>query len=200
MIPYRMIPYYLTLTGDILALFIVIEAPTAPSLEEFGAGKAAGIIVGVFVGCFVIAHLFFIPYFKRRLVQNDARVKFYHIPLGPLLLRENPPLYFPGKGDAAVISLTLNSFPMYHRFNRIIYPLNSSLHTEIKIPIIRTYFEFIEVLPLSPTFNEKLSLPHYLPSFTLYPPPSTISHSECSHLNLDFPSSLRRSTNFDYGW
>ncbi|KAJ5165601.1 Phosphate transporter [Penicillium coprophilum] len=100
----RMIPYYLATTGAILALFIVIEAPTAPSLEEFGAGKAAGIILGVFVGCFVIAHVFFMPYFKRRLVQNDARVKFYHIPLGPLLLRENPPLYFPGKGDAAVIN------------------------------------------------------------------------------------------------
>ncbi|KAJ5512099.1 Phosphate transporter [Penicillium fimorum] len=100
----RMIPWYLATTGAILALFIVIEAPTAPSLEEFGAGKAAGIILGVFVGCFVIAHVFFMPYFKRRLVQGDARVRFYHIPLGPLLLRENPPLYFPGKGDQAVIN------------------------------------------------------------------------------------------------
>ncbi|KAJ5181282.1 Phosphate transporter [Penicillium cf. griseofulvum] len=106
----RMIPYYLATTGAILALFIVIEAPTAPSLEEFGAGKAAGIILGVFVGCFIIAHLFFMPYFKRRLVQNDARVKFYHIPLGPLLLRENPPLYFPGKGDEAVINYYEDSY------------------------------------------------------------------------------------------
>ncbi|KXG51409.1 Phosphate transporter [Penicillium griseofulvum] len=106
----RMIPYYLATTGAILALFIVIEAPTAPSLEEFGAGKAVGIILGVFVGCFVIAHVFFMPYFKRRLVQNDARVKFYHIPLGPLLLKENPPLYFPGKGDEAVINYYEDSY------------------------------------------------------------------------------------------
>ncbi|CDM29742.1 hypothetical protein DTO013E5_6103 [Penicillium roqueforti] len=100
----RMIPVYLALTGAILALFIVIEAPTAPSLEEFGAGKAAGIIVGVFFGCLIIAYVFFRPYFIRRLVRNDPRIRFYHIPLGPLLLRENPPLYFPGKGDEAVIS------------------------------------------------------------------------------------------------
>jgi PiT family inorganic phosphate transporter len=100
----RLIPFYLAMTGAILALFIVVEAPTAPSLEEFGAGKAAGIIVGVFFGCLLIAYVFFMPYFKRRLIQKDSRIKFYHIPLGPLLLRENPPLYFPGKGDDIVIS------------------------------------------------------------------------------------------------
>ncbi|KAJ6147053.1 hypothetical protein N7497_009035 [Penicillium chrysogenum] len=97
-----MIPFYLAFTGAILALFIVIEAPTAPSLEEFGAGKAAGIIIGVFVGCLIIGYVFFVPYFKRRLIKNDARIRFWHLPLGPLLLSENPPLYFPGKGDQVV--------------------------------------------------------------------------------------------------
>lgn len=100
----RMIPLYLALTGAILALFIVIEAPTAPSLEEFGAGKAAGIIVGVFFGCLFIAYFFFMPYFNRRLVRKDTRIRFYHIPLGPLLRKENPWLYFPGKGDEVVVS------------------------------------------------------------------------------------------------
>lgn len=100
----RLIPFYLAMTGAILALFIVVEAPTAPSLEEFGAGKAAGIIIGVFFGCLLVAYVFFMPYFKRRLIHKDARIKFYHIPLGPLLLRENPPLYFPGKGDEVVVS------------------------------------------------------------------------------------------------
>ncbi|CAG8886011.1 unnamed protein product [Penicillium nalgiovense] len=98
----RMIPFYLAFTGAVLALFIVIEAPTAPSLEEFGAGKAAGIILGVFFGCLLIGYVFFVPYFKRRLIMNDPRVKFWHLPLGPLLLSENPPLYFPGKGDQVV--------------------------------------------------------------------------------------------------
>ncbi|KAJ5104382.1 hypothetical protein NUU61_001729 [Penicillium alfredii] len=100
----RMIPFYLAGTGAILALFIVIEAPTAPSLEEFGAGKAVGIILGVFVGCLLIAYAFFMPYFQRRLIKEDGRIKFYHIPLGPLLLKDNPPLYYPGKGDGVVVS------------------------------------------------------------------------------------------------
>ena len=93
----RLIPFYFATTASILALFIVVEAPTAPSLEEFGAGKAVGIILGVFAGVLLIAYVFFMPYFERRLIKQDSRVKFYHIPLGPLLRKENPPLYFPGK-------------------------------------------------------------------------------------------------------
>ncbi|OAL42671.1 putative phosphate-repressible phosphate permease [Pyrenochaeta sp. DS3sAY3a] len=98
----RLIPVYLALTGAILALFIVIEAPTAPSLEEFGAGKAIGIIFGVFGACLLIAYVFFMPYFERRILKKDTRVKAYHIPLGPLLRKESPPLYWPSKSDKYV--------------------------------------------------------------------------------------------------
>ena len=99
----RLIPFYLASTAAILTLFIVIEAPTAPSLEEFGAGKAVGIILGVWVGVLAIAYAFFLPYFKARLVKEDSRIKFYHLPLGPLLLKDNPPLYFPGKEDGKFV-------------------------------------------------------------------------------------------------
>lgn len=98
----RLIPYYFGLTGGILALFIVIEAPTAPSLEEFGVGKIVGIVLGVFFGCVAICYVFFVPFFKRKLIQKDTRVAVWHVPLGPMLLRENPPLYFPKKGDEYV--------------------------------------------------------------------------------------------------
>lgn len=98
----RLIPFYFAMTAAILALFIVVEAPTAPSLEEFGGGKAAGIILGVFFGILAIVYIFFIPFFKRKLIQKDARLRIWHVPLGPLLNKENPPLYFPGKGDEYV--------------------------------------------------------------------------------------------------
>ncbi|KAF2460754.1 phosphate transporter family-domain-containing protein [Lineolata rhizophorae] len=91
----RLIPLYLAFTAGVLALFIVIEAPTADSLEDFGAGKATGIILGVFAAMLVVAYVFFLPYFYRRLVKEDTRVRVWHVPLGPLLWRENPPLYFP---------------------------------------------------------------------------------------------------------
>jgi solute carrier family 20 (sodium-dependent phosphate transporter) len=99
----RFIPFYLAFTSAMLALFIVVEAPTAPSLEEFGAGKACGIILGVFFGVLIIAYVFFMPYFHRRLIKNDARLKFYHIPLGPLLWKDDPYIYFPADPSGEVV-------------------------------------------------------------------------------------------------
>lgn len=99
----RLIPFYFATTAAILALFIVVEAPTAPSLEDFGIGKAVGIILGVWFGMLGICYVFFVPYFERRLIKEDPRVKFYHVPLGPLLRRENPPLYWPAKDSKFVI-------------------------------------------------------------------------------------------------
>lgn len=99
----RLIPFYFATTASILALFIVVEAPTAPSLEEFGAGKAVGMVLGVWGGVLLICYIFFMPYFERRLVKQDARIKAYHIPLGPLLRRENPPLYWPAKDDGKFV-------------------------------------------------------------------------------------------------
>ncbi|PWY67954.1 phosphate transporter [Aspergillus sclerotioniger CBS 115572] len=98
----RLIAVYLAFTGAILALFIVIAVPTAASMEEFGAGKAAGIVLGVFVGCLIVATVFFLPYFRRVLVQRDARVRFYHLPLGPWLLKDDCPLYWPAGTGSAV--------------------------------------------------------------------------------------------------
>lgn len=99
----RMIPFYLALTAAILALFIVIEAPEVDSLEEFGAGRIVGIILGVFAGCLAVAYGFFMPYFHRRLIRGDARVRARHIPLGPLLWRDDPWLYWPAPGDGDVV-------------------------------------------------------------------------------------------------
>ena len=99
----RLIPVYLATTAAILALFIMIEAPTVGDLEDFGAGKAVGIVLGVFFGMLAVAYVFFLPYFHRRLVKGDARLRVWHIPMGPLLWKENPPLYFPGNADGDVV-------------------------------------------------------------------------------------------------
>ena len=99
----RAIPFYLAFTAAVLALFMVVEAPTAPSLEEFGAGKAVGIVLGVFFGVLAIAYIFFVPYFHRRLVKEDRRIKYWHIPLGPLLWKEDTYIYFPSRADQVVV-------------------------------------------------------------------------------------------------
>lgn len=98
----RLIPFYLAFTAAVLALFILAELPNAETFEEMGAGQVTGIILGVFFGILVLAYIFFVPYFHRRLVKKDARMRSWHIPLGLLLYRENPPVYWPGKGDHIV--------------------------------------------------------------------------------------------------
>ncbi|CAN9165070.1 unnamed protein product [Alternaria alternata] len=110
----RLIPFYFAMTGAILALFIVVEAPTAPSLEEFGAGKAAGIILGVFFGCLAICYIFFIPFFKRKLIMKDPRVRIWHVILGPLLLKETTTLFWPGKGNEYVTDYYEDAYGEVH--------------------------------------------------------------------------------------
>jgi phosphate/sulfate permease len=105
----RLIPWYLAFTAGVLALFILDELPNAESFEEMGAGKVVGIILGVSGGVLAIGYLFFVPYFHRRLVMNDARMRSWHIPLGLLLYQENPPIYFPGKGDQVVTDYYANT-------------------------------------------------------------------------------------------
>ncbi|KAL1799979.1 hypothetical protein ACET3X_000321 [Alternaria dauci] len=108
----RLIPFYLAFTAGVLALFIIDELPNGQSLEEMGAGKACGIILGVFFGMLAISYIFFVPYFTRRLVKGDTRLRAWHIPLGPLLYRENPPIYFPGKGDEVVTDYYAKAAPV----------------------------------------------------------------------------------------
>lgn len=97
----RLIPFYLAFTAAILALFLAVEVPGTPDLGEVAA-EIAGSILAVFFGVLIVAYVFFMPYFKRKLVKQDSRLKIWHLPLGPLLNRDNPPLYFPGKGEEFV--------------------------------------------------------------------------------------------------
>ncbi|KAJ4299636.1 hypothetical protein N0V90_004882 [Kalmusia sp. IMI 367209] len=98
----RLIPWYLATTAGILTLFIMAEIPGGEDFEEMGAGKVCGIVLGVTAGVLIFSYIFFVPYFHRRLVNNDARMRPWHIPLGPLLYRDDPPVYWPGQGDQVV--------------------------------------------------------------------------------------------------
>lgn len=96
----RAIPFYLAFTAGVLALFFVVElTPGGSDIDDMPVGDAVGIVLGVFFGVLAVAYIFFMPYFHRRLIVGDARVRAYHIPLGPLLNKENPPLYWPGNPD-----------------------------------------------------------------------------------------------------
>ncbi|KAG9256691.1 phosphate transporter [Emericellopsis atlantica] len=96
----RAIPFYFAFTAGVLALFFVIEIPISPGIEGEDAlspGVVVGIVLGVFFGVLAISYIFFVPYFKARIERHDHRLRIYHVILGPLLLRDNPPLFWPAK-------------------------------------------------------------------------------------------------------
>lgn len=105
----RLIPVYFGFTAAILALFITIEAPGS-DLDALGAGPAVGIILGVFAGVTVICYIFFVPFFERKLIKKDARLRVWHIPLGPLLRRDNVSLYLPGNGTEYVTNYYADAY------------------------------------------------------------------------------------------
>ncbi|KAG9252920.1 phosphate transporter [Emericellopsis atlantica] len=97
------LPFYYALTAGILSLFIIMDGGHGiPTPEEMGTGKVCGIILGVFAGVWIISAVFFIPYFHAKLVKEDSRLRFWHIPMGPLLWKEGYSLYWPGSSNAPV--------------------------------------------------------------------------------------------------
>jgi sodium-dependent phosphate transporter len=99
----KALPFYLAFTAGILALFLVVECPMFESLEDLGAGRACAIVFGTIMGMLIISYVFLVPFFKRKVLVKDPRVRWYHIPLGPLLLKDNPPLYWPAPSDRPII-------------------------------------------------------------------------------------------------
>lgn len=63
----RVISFYYALTAAVLTLFIVISGGHGiPSLDEMGASKVIGIILGVFFGVLAFSFLFFTPFFYAK--------------------------------------------------------------------------------------------------------------------------------------
>lgn len=62
-----------------------------------GAGVATGAVVGSIALCLVIAYVFFLPYFWRRLIKEDRRIHILHVFMGPMLWRDNVHIPFPRK-------------------------------------------------------------------------------------------------------
>ena len=94
----RVIPWYIGFTAGVLALFLAVEVPNAPDITEV-EGTIIGAVLGVFFGVTAIGYIFFVPFFRAKLVKKNPKVRIWHLPMGPLLNKENPPLYWPGNRD-----------------------------------------------------------------------------------------------------
>ncbi|KAL7270522.1 Na+/Pi symporter [Rhizina undulata] len=67
-------------------MVIVWKGAASLNLDGWNAGQIAGCIFGVSFGVMALVVIFFLPYVHRKLIMDDWTMKWYHIPLGPLLL------------------------------------------------------------------------------------------------------------------
>lgn len=84
------IPFYFALTSGVLTMLIVWKGAASLDLDDWTAGQICGCIFGVAAGVALICVVFFLPYLHRKVMQDDWTLKWYHIFLGPLLLRRGP--------------------------------------------------------------------------------------------------------------
>lgn len=80
-----MVPLYFGLTAGLLAMLLIWKgASTRINLTD---AELAGCIVGVAVGWALIIATFLMPWLYRVVIKEDWQLRWWHIPLGPLLLR-----------------------------------------------------------------------------------------------------------------
>ncbi|KAL2071875.1 hypothetical protein VTL71DRAFT_13110 [Oculimacula yallundae] len=95
----RLMPCFFAATCTLFPVFILTELLGKQSVQHFGIARFATPIVATFFGMLFLAYFFGLPYCIRLLDDNkqDARLRLIHLPMGPLLLRKDPPYYLPSK-------------------------------------------------------------------------------------------------------
>ena len=84
-------PFFFLIAGTVCALSIVYKGSPKLGLASKPAWYIASVSLGVGVGLFILSFIFFVPYLYAKVVNKDGSVKWYHVPMGPLLLRRPPP-------------------------------------------------------------------------------------------------------------
>jgi solute carrier family 20 (sodium-dependent phosphate transporter) len=67
-------------------------------------GRVGGAIVGTGVGVALLSIIFFLPYLYRKVVHEDWTLKWWHIFIGPLLLKRGPVPERPADQDIGIIN------------------------------------------------------------------------------------------------
>lgn len=85
-----LVPIYFAFTSGILTMVVVWKGAQTVDLSEWGPGQLAGCILGVAFGVALLVSIFFVPFLKRKLVDEDWTLRWYHVVLGPALLYRGP--------------------------------------------------------------------------------------------------------------
>ncbi|OAA55219.1 Phosphate transporter [Niveomyces insectorum RCEF 264] len=84
-------PFFFLIAGTICTLSIVYKGSPSLGLASKPPWYIAAVTMGVGGGLFVLSWIFFVPYLHTRILRRDSGVKWYHVPLGPLLFKRPLP-------------------------------------------------------------------------------------------------------------
>ncbi|KAF7558080.1 hypothetical protein G7046_g5883 [Stylonectria norvegica] len=84
-----LVPVYFGITASLLTMLIVWKGGSISI--SFTNAETAGMIVGVGAAWGLVVLIFLVPWMYRLVIKDDWPLRWYHIPLGPLLLRRPDP-------------------------------------------------------------------------------------------------------------
>ncbi|KAB5566433.1 phosphate transporter [Coniochaeta sp. 2T2.1] len=84
-------PFWFLVAGTICTLSIVYKGSPNLGLNKRPAWFIAAVTMGTGGGVALLAAIFFVPYAYAKVVVKDHSVKWYHVPLGPMLYRRAHP-------------------------------------------------------------------------------------------------------------
>jgi solute carrier family 20 (sodium-dependent phosphate transporter) len=84
-----LLPVYFGITASLLTMLIVWKGGSINI--TFNDAETVGMIIGVGAAWALVVTIFFVPWLYRHIAKDDWQLRWYHIPLGPLLLRRPDP-------------------------------------------------------------------------------------------------------------
>ncbi|KAH7121375.1 phosphate transporter [Dactylonectria macrodidyma] len=84
-----LVPVYFGITASLLTMLIVWKGGSIKI--TFNDAEIAGMIVGVGAAWALVIAIFLVPWLYRLIIKDDWQLRWYHIPLGPLLLKRPAP-------------------------------------------------------------------------------------------------------------
>lgn len=106
-----LMPCLIYLTFSVLTMLIVWKGAPNLKLNKLSSGAIIGSIFGVGASATLIYFIFLFPYFKRRIVHEDWRLKWYHVFIGPVY-------YFKSTDDIPPIPEGVELIPDYYKGKR----------------------------------------------------------------------------------
>jgi sodium-dependent phosphate transporter len=84
-------PFFFLIAGTICSLSIVYKGSPKLGLAKKPKWFIVSVVLGTGGGLALLAALFFVPYLHAKMVKRDNSVRWYMIPMGPLLFKRKAP-------------------------------------------------------------------------------------------------------------